>query len=57
MIIGRIPQDDKEYFKLRKEYEESQAAFMKAKGYKSLEDIPFVEIETFAMFRNRIRAK
>jgi hypothetical protein len=55
MIIGRIPQDDKEYFRLRKEYEESQARFMKEKGYKSFEDIPFIEIETFAMFRERTR--
>lgn len=39
--------------KLRVEYEAAQKAFMKARGYSSVDDIPPAEEETFAMFKSR----
>jgi len=39
--------------KLRAEYESAKKKFMAAKGYKSKDDIPFEEEETFAMFKTR----
>jgi len=44
------PAADKE---LRSEYEAAKKRFMAAKGYKTDDDIPFDELETFGMFKAR----
>ena len=49
-----LPSIDKDLEKkLLAEYEVTKAKFMKAKGYKTEDDIPFTEYETFFMFKNR----
>jgi uncharacterized protein YdaU (DUF1376 family) len=49
-----LPSIDKDLEKkLLAEYEVVKAKFMKAKGYKTEDDIPFDEHETFFMFKNR----